>query len=846
MKHIYRTGLAALAAIVMPAGAAAAQQFPAERAAEAQAAVNACREAGARGDEAAARPAAQRAAGLLRAWLAAEPRAIAARLGMASVRAQCELPFADLMGKGALIGQANAMLEEALQIDSTHWEARFTLAMHHYHTPEFVGRTPDAIHHLEILVRQQGDAAQPHFADTYLYLGDLYRRTGREADALEMWRRGAALFPDDAELRARVEGRTSGAGAQGAVAAAGQEGGAPLALPALVVEGGTRMDDTRSAVALTRVDVLTTPGGTADVMQAFQTGPGATRAGEGSDLYVRGGDPAESPVFVDGARLFYPGRYETLNGGVFGILDAQVLQQAYFSSGGFSARYGDALSGVLDVRTLGRPDTRTVRLNANTVQVGTRIDLPSSPATGAWASVRASDSRLMMAMHGRGTEFVRAPAALEGMVGAVWTPRAGSEVKLVAMADEDALAREVDAYGWTGPFRSSGSNRLAALSGRTLLADGRIALRGAASASRRETRFRFGVLDRARADRGATARVDADVALAGGGRVSFGAEGGWMDGEESGTEPAGDRLAPGAPTRAVDASADAGHVGGYVEAEHALTSSLALVAGVRADRLPGEDAWSADPRLAVAYRAGAWTLRLAGGVFHQGRWRTRYRIPDAGAPSGTPTRAEHAVAGIERAGEPSLKVEGYVKRYGGYVADGEGPRITAGRVAGVDAIVRWRESRRLTGWITYGWLDGRVELADGAVVPSAVDVRHTLTGVAKWAVAPRWELGGTLRLGSGRPFTDVTGGETDADGRITPIYGETHGARMPGYARLDGRVSRYLPMRAGVGIVYLEMLNLLDRQNVAGYTYGAGYAERRAVHSHFSGRTLVLGLGLTL
>lgn len=847
MKCIFRIGMIVSVLLLMAAlwtGALHAQQFPPERAEQARAAVQECQAAGARTDEAAARPATQRATELLREWLAAEPRAIEPRVRMANVRAQCEIPFADMMGAGSLIGQANALLEEALQIDSTHWEARFTLAMHHFHTPEFLGRGPDAIRHLEILLRQQGDAAQPHFANTYLYLGDLYRRGGREADATETWRRGAALFPQHAELRARLGGAAQAA-PPGEVSRAAREDGEGLTLEAIVVEGGTRMDDTRSAVALTRVDVLTTPGGTADILQAFQTGPGATRAGEGSDLYVRGGDPAESPVFVDGARLFYPGRYETLNGASFGILDAQVLEQAYFSSGGFSARYGDALSGVLDVRTIGRPDTRSLRLNANTVQVGTRIDLPSSPNTGAWASLRATDARLMMAMHGRGDEFDRAPAALEGMLGAVWEPRVGSEVKLVAMADEDALARVVDAYGYSGPFRSNGSNRLAALSGRTLLGGDRVALRGAVSASRRETRFRYGVLDRARTDRGATARVDADVSLPGGGRVSFGAEGAWMENEERGTEPTSDRLAPGSPALDVDAAADARHVGGYVEAERALTPSLALIAGVRADRLPGEDAWSADPRLALAYRTGDWTLRLGGGVFHQGRWRTRYQVPNAGAPSGTPTRAEHAVLGIERAGEPSLKVEGYLKRYGGYVGDGDGPRIAAGRVAGMDAIVRWSEGRRLTGWITYGWLNGEVDLEDGGTVPSAVDVRHSLTGVAKWSVAPRWELGSTLRVGSGRPFTDTTGGETDADGRIRPVYGPIHGDRLPSYARLDGRISRYLPMRAGVGIVYLEMLNLLDRQNVSGYTYGAGYADRRAVHSHFSGRTLVLGLGLT-
>lgn len=848
MKCIARMALilaALLLAMAYWTGALHAQQFPAERAQQARAAVQECSAAGDLKDEAAARPAAQRAAVLLREWMQAEPRGVEPRIRMANLRAGCELPFADMMGQGSLIAQANGLLEEALQIDSTHWEARFTLAMHHFHTPEFLGRTPDAIRHLETLLRQQGDEAQPHFANTYLYLGDLYRRTGREEEALAVWRRGAALFPENAELRAKLGGGAAGTASAAPAGAAQRDTGRTVTLDAIVVEGGTRMDDTRSSVALRRVDVLVTPGGTGDLMQAFQTGPGATRAGEGADLYVRGGDPAESPVFVDGARLFYPGRYETLNGASFGILDAQVLDAAYFSSGGFSARYGDALSGVLDVRTIGRPDTRTVRLNANTVQVGTRIDLPSSPNTGAWASLRATDARLMIAMHGRGGEFERAPAALEGMIGTVWEPRAGSEVKLVAMADEDVLAREVDAYGYTGPFRSQGSNRLASLSGRTLLADGRVALRGALSGSRRTTHFTFGVLDRERTDRGATARADADVSLPGGGRVSVGAEAAWMDNRETGSIPDSDRLAPGSPTRVLDASAEASHLGGYVEAERALSSSLAVIAGVRADRLPGEESWSVDPRLALAYRAGAWTMRLGGGVYHQGRWRTKYRVPDAGTPSGVPTRAEHLVAGVERGGDPSLKVEGYLKRYGGYVDDGEGPRIDAGRVAGMDAIVRWSSERRLSGWITYSFLDGRVDLREGGTVPSAVDVRHSLTGVARWAVRPMWELGSTLRLGTGRPFTDITGGSTAADGRVSPVYGATHGSRLPNYSRLDGRISRYLPMRAGIGIVYLEMLNLLDRKNVQGYTYGAGYAERRPVHSYFSQRTLVLGMGLT-
>ena len=142
------------------------------------------------------------------------------------------------------------------------------------------------------------------------------------------------------------------------------------------------------------------------------------------------------------------------------------------------------------------------------------------------------------------------------MAGVVWEPRAGSEVKLTAMADEDALAREVDAYGYTGAvpqprIQPPGRAQRAHAAGRT----GAWRCAAPSARSRRQTRFRFGVLDRERTDRGATARVDADVSLAGGGRVSFGAEGAWMDNAQAGTVPSTDRLAPGSPAMAMDAAA---------------------------------------------------------------------------------------------------------------------------------------------------------------------------------------------------------------------------------------------------------------------------------------------------
>ncbi|HEU4558421.1 MAG TPA: hypothetical protein VFS20_11250, partial [Longimicrobium sp.] len=610
----------------------------------------------------------------------------------------------------------------------------------------------------------------------------------------------------------------------------------------LVADGGNRLDDTRSQTALRRMDVLTTPGASADVMQSFQTMPGATRAGDGSDLYVRGGDPSESPVFIDGSRLVYPGRYENLNGAVFGILDSQVIKNAYFASGGFSARYGDALSGVLDIETTGRPAAGRLNLMANTVQLGVNGAAPLGRRAGAWASIRATDASLLLAMHGRRGEFSSAPTSREGVAGAVWEPRAGTQFKVVAMADGDESAKEVDYYGWTGPFQTRGMNRLAALSGRTVSLDGSRGMRGSLSFTRRTTGYTYGVLDRDRTDRAVRGRLEGDLAWGGTGRLRAGVEGAWMDAREEGSVPTTQELAPGSPSESAERLMDASHVGAYVEAERQLGSGVAVIGGVRADRLPGEDAWTADPRLAIAFRApGGWTLRAGGGVFHQGRWRTKYQLPDAGSPSGIPTVARHAVIGAERGGEPSIKVEGFVKDYDDYAQSGDGPRIVAGRAMGMDAIVRWQRQKVLNGWITYSYLDGSLELEDGREVSSAVDVTHTLTGVARLTLRKGYEVGSTLRLGTGRPFTPVTG--ADAEGRA--VYGTPNGERMPAYARLDGRVMRYIPMNGSVGVLYLEMLNLLDRNNVQAYTYGPGYTERREVPAFFSNRTLILGMGLT-
>lgn len=847
-----------------PAHAQSAGPAPSPLLAEADSLLQVCAAAAQRRDEKAAKAAAARAAALYRRELGAHPADPAPRVGAARVISQCRMRFANFMVAGRLIGESNRLLAEALQLDALHWVARYTLALNHYHTPEFLGRTDDAIRHFEILLQQQGERPSfPQAAGTYLYLGNLYLRAGRRAEAVALWERGAALFPEHVGLRERMQEESARAGSRAGTPHGSADGGGEPPTPGLagpavgpavpraalerLTVRARRMaaQETLPGALLGRLDVLTAPGGTGDLLQTLRMQGIVTQAGDGSDLYVRGGDPAEAPVWIDGGRMFYPGTFESLHGGLFGALDPAVLREAYFSGGGFSARYGNALSGVLDVQTDGRPGAPGARVGASLAGANASLRLPLGPRAGAWATARLTDATLLVHMQGVGDEFTQSPRALQTVLGASAQPRLGLELKATALLEGDASTRHVASYGYDGPFASRGRTQHAVLSARAAHGDAASA-RAVLAFSERRTGFRFGVLDRERSDRGVSLALRGDLPLPVG-ALRAGAEATWLAAHEEGTMPETNVLTPGSPTFVVDERSGTRHLGGFVEAEFELAPALSLVSGLRTDRLPGEATTTFDPRLALAYRAAGWTLRLGGGVFQQGRWRVRYELPNAGAPSGTPRRARHLALGAERDGTLPLRLEAYVKEYDRYVPTGDGLPIRRGRVAGGDALLRWALGERLSGWTAYSLVRGRVELEDGRRVASRLDVTHGATAVGKLALGTGWELGVTGRYATGRPYTPVVAGRVDsAGGGWQPVYGETHGARLPDYRRLDARVTRIGTVGGRNLVTYVELLNLLDRRNVMGYTYDATFRERLRIDSFFSRRVVMLGGELQL
>jgi tetratricopeptide (TPR) repeat protein len=133
--------------------------------------------------------------------------------------AQAEVGFAYLAkidevtdgpAKGMWGMKADEAFDRALEINPDHWDARFTKAISLSFWPPIFGKQAEAIENFEILVERQANLPKsPDHAQTYLLLGNLYQQTGDNDRAAAMWASGAAMFPDNAELAARI-GQSSG------------------------------------------------------------------------------------------------------------------------------------------------------------------------------------------------------------------------------------------------------------------------------------------------------------------------------------------------------------------------------------------------------------------------------------------------------------------------------------------------------------------------------------------------------------------------------------------------------------------------------------------------------------
>ncbi|MEL6918288.1 MAG: carboxypeptidase-like regulatory domain-containing protein, partial [Bacteroidota bacterium] len=109
--------------------------------------------------------------------------------------------------------------------------------------------------------------------------------------------------------------------------------------------------DNSKVSVLKPLDIVTTAGAAGDFVGALQTLPGTTTVNGDGRLFVRGGDAGETQVFIDGLRVFQPFNATANNIPTRGRFSPFLFKGITFSTGGYSAEYGQALSSVLLLNT---------------------------------------------------------------------------------------------------------------------------------------------------------------------------------------------------------------------------------------------------------------------------------------------------------------------------------------------------------------------------------------------------------------------------------------------------------------------------------------------------------------
>ena len=134
--------------------------------------------------------------------------------------------------------------------------------------------------------------------------------------------------------------------------------------------GSFEAGDNSKVSVLKPLDIVTTAGAVGDFVGALQALPGTSTVNEDGRLFIRGGSAGETQVFIDGLRVYQPFSATANNIPTRGRFSPFLFKGITFSTGGYSAEYGQALSSVLLLNTTDAPEQEKTDISLMSVGGG--------------------------------------------------------------------------------------------------------------------------------------------------------------------------------------------------------------------------------------------------------------------------------------------------------------------------------------------------------------------------------------------------------------------------------------------------------------------------------------------
>lgn len=624
-------------------------------------------------------------------------------------------------------------------------------------------------------------------------------------------------------------------------------------------------------------EILASAGALQDVSRYVQTLPGAVIGTDDfrNDLIVRGGSPLENLYIVDNVEIPNINTFATFAsaGGTVSTLDAALIQDVTFLSGGYSAAYGNRTSSVLQITQREGSRARPAgRATVGFAGAGVVAEGPLGGGRGSWI-VSARRSFLDLVTDDVGIGGVPVLYTFNGKVVYDASPR--DRVWLVNVSGIDnvrlGLTEDSDPSEELSNLdvRYDGQRSATGINWQRLLGSAGVGLLGLtyshagvnqqvkdllrqgvpAGDTPIEEQIQAGdVVFRERSTESETTiKYDLTLPLPMLGKVQGGASLKRVGARYDAASPFGTDgpyfPVPEVNPFVLDTRLSTWQLGAYVQATRALTSRLGATAGGRFERYAFLGANRVSPRGAVdLVLTKSLSVRASYGRYAQQPFLLFLAAyPDNRALR--PFRAHHYVAGVVYAPDASTRVtaEFFRKDYRDYPVSSQIPSLSLanigdtfatrdilfpmvsagrGRAEGVELFAERKAGPgRWSGQANLAVSRARHAGSDGVLRAGSFDYPVAANVGGTLRISPRWDLSLRVTYLGGRPFTPFDDELSRAQRRAVYDVTRVNAERAPDYFRADLRIDRRLRIAGREVSLFAGVQNITNRRNVAGYAW---------------------------